>query len=223
MPRQKRFLPPDNYYHIMNRGNNGQTIFTCDDDYRYYLEKLSDLKSEHPFELIHYCLMGTHTHMLVKISKQTNFSIFSKRLNLSYANYYKRNYGLTGHFWQGRFKSQIISGDSYFMQCGKYIELNSTRAGIIERPEDYEFSSYKHYAFGENNTLVSDDMLYNELGSDVKQRCKKYRDLIIFEIVAESLSGRKVAIGTSNFVYNMNKKNKYHMDHTGSSYRQRSG
>lgn len=207
----------------MNRGNNGQTIFTCDDDYRYYLEKLSDLKSEHPFELIHYCLMGTHTHMLVKISKQTDFSIFSKRLNLSYANYYKRNYGLTGHFWQGRFKSQLISGDSYFMQCGKYIELNPVRAKIVEKPGNYEFSSYRHYALGENNTLVSDDMFYNELGSDIKERCKKYRDLIISEIVAENLSGRNIAIGTSNFVYNVNKRNKYHSGHAGSPYRQRSG
>jgi len=223
MPRQRRFLPPDNYYHIMNRGNNGQPIFTRDSDYRYYLEKLSDLKSEHPFELIHYCLMGTHTHMLVKISKQTDFSIFSKRLNLSYANYYKRNYGLTGHFWQGRFKSQIISGDSYFMQCGKYIELNPARASVVEKPEDYEFSSYRHYALGENNALVTDDMFYNESGADMKDRSKKYRDLIISEIVAESLSGKKIAIGTRNFVYNINKKNKYHLDHKKSPYRQKSG
>jgi len=172
MPRQKRFLPPDNYYHIMNRGNNGLVIFTCDEDCRYYLERLSDLRSDHPLEIIHYCLMSTHTHMLVKITKKTNFSLFSKRLNLSYANYYKRNYGLTGHFWQGRFKSQIISKDNYFMQCGKYIELNPVRAGIVEKPEDYEFSSYRHYALGEKNILITDEIFYNELGSNTKVRRK---------------------------------------------------
>ena len=145
MPRQPRFLPPDNYFHIMNRGNNGQHIFTCDEDYAYYLEKLSNLKNEHPFDLYHYCLMGTHVHMLVKTQKETDFSVFSKRLNLSYANYFKRNYGCLGHFWQGRFKSQLIGNDIYFMQCGKYIELNPIRAGMVEDPSEYKWSSYSHY------------------------------------------------------------------------------
>ena len=134
MPRQPRFLPPDNYFHIMNRGNNGHDVFTCDEDYRYYLEKLSALKAEHPFDLYHYCLMGTHVHMLVKTQKETDFSIFSKRLNLSYANYFKKNYGSLGHFWQGRFKSQLIGSDIYFMQCGKYIEMNPLRAGLVNDP-----------------------------------------------------------------------------------------
>lgn len=207
----------------MNRGNNQQRIFPCDDDYRFYLEKLTDLKAEHSFELMHYCLMGTHTHMLVKINKETDFSVFSKRLNLSYANYYKRNYGLTGHLWQGRYKSQIISKDNYFMQCGKYIELNPVRAGTVEKPEDYEFSSYRHYACCENDSLITDDIFYSELGSNKKSRCKKYRALVISEHAKKSMSGKKIAIGSSNFVYNVNKKNKYHQDHDASHYRQSPG
>lgn len=203
----------------MNRGNNGQLIFTCDDDYQYYLEKLSDLKVEHLFDLIHYCLMGTHTHMLVKISKQTDFSIFSKRLNLSYANYYKKEYGLIGHLWQGRYKSQLISSDAYFMQCGKYIELNPLRAGIVQKPGDYKFSSYNHYAFSKNNSLITDDIFYKELGPNEEERGRMYRDLTISEIIADTMNGRKIAIGTSKFVYNTNKKNKYHIKNKNSAYR----
>lgn len=223
MPRQPRFLPPDNYYHIMNRGNNGRLIFNCDDDYAFYLKRLFELKTEHPFDLIHYCLMGTHTHMLVKILKDTDFSIFSKRLNLSYANYFRNHYGLIGHFWQGRFKSQLISKDNYFIQCGKYIELNPIRAGLIQNPEEYKWSSYNHYAFGQNNPLVTDDILYAEISSHKKEKEKYYRDLIISEIVADSMTSKKIAIGTDKFVYNMNKRNKYHLENKGSSYRQSPG
>lgn len=120
MPRHPRFLPPGSCFHIMNRGNNHMPIFTCDKDYYFYLNKLTELKAEHPFELYHYCLMETHLHLLVKIEKESEFSNFSKRLNLSYFAYFQRNYGFAGHFWQGRYKSQLISNDSYFIQCGKY-------------------------------------------------------------------------------------------------------
>lgn len=219
MARQPRFLPPDHYFHVMNRGNNGQLIFTCDEDYIFYLEKLYELKAEHPFELIHYSLMGTHTHMLVKILKDTDFSVFSKRLNLSYAIYFKKKYGLIGHFWQGRFKSQLVYNDAYFMQCGKYIELNSVRAGLVERPEDYKWSSYRHYALSESSPFLTDDLFYIELGKTNEEREKKYRDMIVSDVVTESMHGKQLAIGDSKFVYNVNRKNKYHTGHKGSAYR----
>lgn len=203
----------------MNRGNNGQLIFNSDDDYTFYLNKLSKLKDEHPFDLIHYCLMGTHTHMLIRISKDTDFSVFSKRLNLSYANYFKRIYGLIGHCWQGRFRSKLISSDSYFLQCGKYIELNPIRSGIIQRPEEYKWSSYSHYASSQENLIVTDNIFYRDLGSNDKERQKKYQDLIVSELVADNMSGEKIAIGTRRFVYNANRRNRYHINHKDSSYR----
>ena len=220
MPRQPRFLPPDNYFHIMNRGNNGAHIFTCDEDYTYYIEKLSNLKAEHPFDLYHYCLMGTHTHMLIKTQKETDFSIFSKRLNLSYANYFKRNYGCLGHFWQGRFKSQLISNDIYFMQCGKYIELNPIRAGLVADPSKYKWSSYSHYVLGWKNSIITDDIFYLDYGHDDKERQKNYQELIVAEAVVDSIGGKKLAIGNDSFVHNVSRKNKYHIEHNNSPYRQ---
>jgi putative transposase len=204
----------------MNRGNNGQHIFTCDEDYSYYLEKLADLKIEHPFDLYHYCLMGTHVHILVRIQKETDFSIFSKRLNLSYANYFKRNYGSLGHFWQGRFKSQLIGNDIYFIQCGKYIELNPVRAGLVEKPEDYKWSSYTHYANSERNKIITDDIFYQDFGPTDAEKQKKYAELILPEAVADSMNGKKFAIGSSSFIHNIDRKNKYHIEHKDSPYRQ---
>ncbi len=199
-------------------------IFICDNDYLYYLNKLSELKLEHPFELYHYCLMGTHLHLLVKINKESDFSNFSKRLNLSYSSYFQRNYGSTGHFWQGRFKSQLISNDSYFIQCGKYIEFNPAKAGIVEKPEKYSWSSYRYYALGEPNSLITENIFYRELGQSADERQKKYKELVVSPTMEEFIDKNDIqAIGNNKFVYSVKRRAKYHEIHKNTSYRKRLG
>ncbi|MBI4067217.1 transposase, partial [Candidatus Gottesmanbacteria bacterium] len=138
MPRAPRLLLPLSYYHIMTRGNNKNTIFKKDSDYQKYLELTFKLKEIHPFEIYHYCLIPNHIHFLIKTKKESDFSVFMKRLNLTYFYYYKRNYEWVGHFWQDRFKSQPVGKDEYFTQCGKYIELNPVRAHLVQNPEEYK-------------------------------------------------------------------------------------
>lgn len=222
MPRQPRFLPPDNYYHIINRGNNHTSIFTCEEDFSFYLEKLKELKQEHPFDLFHYCLMETHIHLLVKINKKSDFSNFSKRLNLSYSSYFRRNYGFIGHFWQGRFKSQLISSDPYLLQCGKYIELNPYKAGIVENPEDYSWSSYRYYSLGEYNSLITEDIFYQDLGLNSKERQHNFKKLVIEPAVSEYIDkSDTIALGAKRFIYNTNRRAKYHINNKNTPYRKR--
>lgn len=163
MPRPPRLLLSQSFYHTMTRGNNRHKVFKSDADYQYFLELLAKYKSEHPFDLYHYLLMPSHTHMLVKTNKASDFSTFMKRLNLAYFHHYRQSYGWVGHFWQGRFKSQPVGKGEYFIQCGKYIELNAVRAGLVEKPEDHSCSSYRHYALGDKNPLLTDDLFYEGL------------------------------------------------------------
>lgn len=222
MPRHPRFLPPDNYYHIMNRGNNHMPIFACHNDYRFYLKKLSELKAEHPFDLYHYCLMENHLHLLVKTTKESDFSNFSKRLNLSYSAYYQRNYGFVGHFWQGRFKSQLVSNDPYFIQCGKYIELNPVKGGIVKSPEDYPWSSYCYYALGKQNNLITEDIFYSELGINADERQYNFKNLVIDPAVIGYLDKNDaIALGDKKFIYNSNRRAKYHEVNKNIAYRKR--
>lgn len=106
------------------------------------------------------------------------------------------------------------------MQCGKYIELNPMRAGIVERPEEYKWSSYGHYALGRKNSLITDDIFYYESGHDDEERQKNYRGLIVSEAVTDGMRGRKLAIGSDSFVHNIKRKNQYHIEHKQSPYRQ---
>ncbi len=149
MPRKKRFLLSKSYYHIINRGNNRNPIFKCDADFLYFLELILKYKLEHSFELYQYCLMSNHVHFQIQTKKALDFLKFMQKSNLAYFHHYNREYSWVGHFWQDRFKSQAIGKDAYFIQCGKYIELNPVRASIVREPEEYHFSSwgfdYQHY------------------------------------------------------------------------------
>ncbi|TSC92219.1 MAG: putative transposase [Candidatus Berkelbacteria bacterium Licking1014_85] len=183
MPRPPRLLLSKSYYHIMTRGNNKNIVFRKEADFQYYLYLISRYKPEHLFDLYHYCLMPNHVHLLIRTKNALSFSIFMKKINLAYVHYYKNHYGWIGHFWQGRYKSQPVGKDEYFIQCGKYIELNAVRAELAEKPEDYKFSSYCYYAYGESNKLITKDMFYDELGKNDTERQLTYRDLIVSEFI----------------------------------------
>lgn len=189
MPRSKRFLLSKSYYHVMTRGNNKNIVFRCDEDYQYYLELILKYKPEHPFDLYHYCLMPSHVHMLVKTNKASDFSVFMKKINLAYFHHYNREYGWVGHFWQDRYKSQAVGKDAYFIQCGKYIELNPVRKNLVTDPADYKYSSYKYYTEGKPNRLITPDFMYEEMSRDDNERRIRYQKLIIDQIIEESYKG----------------------------------
>jgi len=170
----------------MTRGNNRNAVFKSPEDYHYYLELISRFKQELPFDLYHYCLIPNHTHMLIRTQNAKDFSLFIKKINLAYFQHYKQSYDWVGHLWQGRYKSQPVGKDEYFIQCGKYIELNPIRAKLITEPKNYPYSSYNFYAYGKNNNLITEDIFYSELGETEIERQEKYRELVIDKIVEKS-------------------------------------
>ena len=208
MPRPPRLLLPLSFYHIITRGNNRNTVFKCDTDYLYFLDLIRKYKEELPFNLYHYCLMPNHIHLLIQTKLADHFSLFIKKLNLAYFHYYKKNYGWTGHFWQGRFKSQPVGKDEYFIQCGKYIELNPVRANMVKNPKDYRYSSYRHYAKGQNNDLITEDFIYQDLSKTNTERQRKYQEMVISDIV---MNGNKDKVwGSVKQRYNESRKIRRH-------------
>lgn len=188
----------------MTRGNNKNTIFRFDIDYLQFLSIVEKYKEELPFNLYHYCLMPNHVHLLVQTKKAKDFSLFMKKLNLSYFHYYRKKYRWSGHFWQDRFKSQPIGKDEYFIQCGKYIELNPVRANMVSNPEDYNYSSMQYYVQGKKNKLITDDLKYKELGDTDRIRQEKYRDLVISDIIVNRYKDK--VWGSDNQRYNETRK-----------------
>jgi len=193
----------------MTRGNNKNIVFRVAKDYERYLELLARFKRELAFDLYHYCLMPNHVHLLVRTTQAQDFSLFMKKINLSYFRYYKQKYQWVGHFWQDRYKSQPVGKDDYFIQCGKYIELNPVRAGLVEDPGDYQFSSYRYYCQGQLNPLLTNDIFYDQLGVSAAEKREAYRRLVVGDLVTASY--QKSSWGSEQQRYNENKKTGYHI------------
>jgi len=86
--------------------------------------------------------MSNHYHIIVFNSVPENLSNGIKLLNQSYTQYFRKKHDGVGHLWQDRFKSFVIQDGKYLLKCGRYVELNPVRAGMVISPEDYKWSSY---------------------------------------------------------------------------------
>jgi putative transposase len=178
MPRVARIAPNGSVFHVLTRGNNRQDVFKDEGDYGRYIEILQKYKERYDFKVYHYVLMRNHVHLVLETTeKGNNLAEIMKRINLSYAQYYKKRYRHIGHFWQDRYKSIIVSKDNYLLACGSYVELNPVRAKVVEGPGDYRWSSYNNYAYGRRDDLVEEHSIYQELSNDERERRRKYRDL----------------------------------------------
>lgn len=201
MPRKRRFMPVDSALHIMCRGNNRQNIFNSDSDKLYYWRLLNELKEENNVDIFHYCLMDNHVHLIVWLTFASKLPKFMKQLNLSYYSYYKKVYGYWGHIWQGRYRSNVIETEVYLMHCGKYIELNPVRAGIIRLPEEYVFSSYRHYACGQPDSVISDSPVFLGLADNALGRRERYVEFVVdSSIINSNRLASQAFIGSKDFV-----------------------
>ena len=144
MARPLRIAYENAAYHVMARGNRKETIFFADADRRKFLAKLDEALNKHKAELFAYCLMPNHYHLFLR-TRRPNLSTLIHDLNSSYANWLKAKYALVGVVFQGRFKSIVVDTDAYAAVLSAYIHLNPRRRKIVEKPEDYLWSSYRDY------------------------------------------------------------------------------
>ena len=187
MPRKPRRLTEAGVYHIVTRGNNRQVLFRERTDFETYLDLIGMMKKECAFDVYHYCLMGNHVHLLIRFVDETGLQKVMQRVNLIYAKRYRKKYRYYGHVFQDRFKSLPIEGDSYLLECGRYIERNPLKAGLVRELRDYPWSSYRYYAEGGRNDLVTANPLYEAMGTSVEERRLRYREYLSVERPYESL------------------------------------
>ena len=158
MSRQNRRLSSSHIYHIMLRGNSGRNIFLDDEDRQRFLYTLANKKKDNEFILYAYCLMDNHLHLALKENKD-NISHIMKRINTVYAIYFNKKYQQSGHFFQDRFKSEVIEGEPYLLAAIRYIHNNPLKAKLVKLPEDYKWSSYSEYLNNQTRMIVTEDIL----------------------------------------------------------------
>lgn len=144
MPRYARDLSETGIYHIMIRGIDRMNIFPDEDDKNRFLETLIKMNTNGEFTLYGYCIMDNHAHLLIKEDKDI-IGKTMKRISVSYSYYFNHKYTRIGHLFQDRFKSEKIESDQYLLTCLRYIHKNPVEAGIVKKPKDYKWSSYRIY------------------------------------------------------------------------------
>ena len=143
MPHTPRKKSETGFYHVVAKGDGGQIIFESDADRQRYVAELKRSASDFAINVHAYCLMSNHVHLLLE-DKTDNLSSFMKQLCESYAMYYRKVTGRVGHVFQGRFWSEPVNSDEYFLAALRYIHANPEVAGMCQTP-DYPWSSYKSY------------------------------------------------------------------------------
>lgn len=175
MARQPRIIIPDQPVHIMHRGNNRQDIFINDEDRQRFLQYVNTSLNATGCKLHAYVLMTNHFHFLLTPPNGEALSRFIQSLGRHYVRYFNAEYKRSGTLWEGRYKSCLIDSDSYLLTCYRYIEENPVRAGMINSPEQYSWSSYRYNGLGESDSLITEHQNYTRLANEKAQRLMMYK------------------------------------------------
>jgi putative transposase len=136
MARPVRIAYPGAVYHVVCRGNNRQTIFRDDHDRKRYLERLSLYCKEKAVELLCYCLLTNHVHLVLE-TPQGNLSKMMQAFQTSYSVYFNQRHGRSGHVFEQRYKAFLVDQDNYLLEVSRYVHLNAVAARVVERPDKY--------------------------------------------------------------------------------------
>jgi putative transposase len=177
MARLPRLNLPNIPQHVIQRGHNRSASFFADDDYTVYLDKLKFYGRRYQVAIHSYVLMTNHVHLLMTPETETGVSQLMQALGRYYVRYINQTYQRTGTLWEGRYKSTLVDSDTYFLTVSRYIELNPVRAGMVDHPSAYPWSSYRHNAIGKLIELVTPHALYLSLGKTDKARQHHYQAL----------------------------------------------
>lgn len=177
MARLGRYFLPDQPLHVIQRGNNRGAIFFREDDYASYRDWLTAAAAEYGCLIYAYVLMTNHVHLLVTPSREDSLPRAMQSLGRRYVRHVNASYRRSGTLWEGRYRAAPIDSESYFLACCRYIELNPVRAGMVDHPRAYRWSSYGVHADGAVDALVSDHPSYQALGRSREARRVAYRAL----------------------------------------------
>ena len=141
MPRTSR-APAGGYcYHVLNRGNARAKVFHKDQDFQAFLDMIAEASLRQPMRILAYCLMPNHFHLVLWPRHDGDISRWVHWLLTTHVRRYQKHYHSSGHVWQGRFKSFPIQEDDHLRVVLRYVERNPLRAGLVERAEDWGWSS----------------------------------------------------------------------------------
>ena len=142
MSRPLRIEFPGAVYHVTSRGDRRESIFEDDADRQALLAVMALGLARFDARMLAYCLMGNHYHFVLH-SAAANLSQLMRHINGVYSQAFNRRHSKVGHLFQGRFKAILVDRDAYLLEVCRYVELNPVRAGMVDAPQAWPWSSYR--------------------------------------------------------------------------------
>jgi len=194
MPRRARLKVAGLPLHIIQRGHNRTACFYAAEDFSLYLHHLAKLAARFECAVHAYVLMTNHVHLLLTPAHADGPSLLMKHLGQRYVQYVNKTYRRSGTLWEGRYRSSIVQRDGYALKCQRYIELNPVRAGMVPRPADYRWSSYRINSELCASALITPHEEYLALGETPDQQAAAYRRSFQCELDAADLRDIRAAV-----------------------------
>jgi putative transposase len=211
MARLPRLTLPGYPHHVIQRGNNRQSIFLSAADYPVMLGLLEENARKFGVALHAYVLMDNHFHLLATPTSDGGLPQMMQAVGRGYVRYFNDRHGRTGTLWEGRYRSTVLQADRYLLACMAYIDLNPVRAGLVKDARDYPWSSHGHYVGMRTDKLLTPHPLFWQLGNTPFAREAAYAELVRAGITPaqqaaltrSSLGGW--ALGSDEFVADLQK------------------
>lgn len=156
MARFARVVLPHQPHHVVHRGNRRQPIFFTQQDRDTYLDWLNTYSLRAGLEVWAYCLMTNHVHLLVVGERTDSMAFAIGRTHMRYARHINRRHGWTGHLWANRYHSTVLD-ETHLWRAVRYVELNPVRAGMVQRAEEYPWSSARTHCSGGDDPILAVD------------------------------------------------------------------
>jgi len=141
MPRIARKARGGVCYHVINRGNERQPVFHDDNEYASFLQLLHRACQHQPMRVLAFCLMPNHFHLCLWPHEDGDLGRYMQWLTTTHVAQFRKSHAGVGHVWQGRYKAFPTESDSHLLRVLRYIERNPVRAGLVERAQEWPWSS----------------------------------------------------------------------------------
>ncbi len=180
MPRREIEFQPGGYYHIYNRGVNRGKIFFEQENYRFFLRRMKEYLQPESVEVIAYCLMPNHFHLIV-CPQTENFSDNMGLFAMSYAKAVNSRYRRVGPLFQGRFQAKWIGKNEYLLHLSRYIHINPVIGKLVKKAEEWNFSSYCDYIGLREDSFLRPAIVLEQFSmpvNDQQNQMKAYKEFV---------------------------------------------
>ena len=188
MPRTHRIFMPGVSVHVCQRGIDRTTLYHDDDDRRRYLDALGVYAHRYGVDVHAFTLMSNHYHLIATPRFETALEQTTGIVNWNYTTYYNRKYRRTGTRWNERPRVIALEDERQWLTCLRYVEFNPVRALMVTAPDEYDWSSYRVHALGEQSTWLVPHALYLALGRSSERRQAAYRAICSVPLSEEQLA-----------------------------------